>query len=248
VVQVNSGMLETQGVTIYFETHGDVSRTPLFVLHGGPGLEHSYFLASPVWHDLATRRQVVLYDQRGTGKSSPLEADDSCTLADQLADLEALREHLEYECIDLLGHSWGGYLAMAYTVRRADRVRRLVLLDSCPPRLQDAMFRFAEFFPETWERYQALDTAAQLGDQEARQELLSLHMYMMCRSPEDREAWLAAIGPPLFWDDVYQKLWSDAENHDLTAALTRVELPVLVTTGRFDVVVQPAAAEFLSGA
>jgi proline iminopeptidase len=58
-----------------------------------------------------------MWDQRGTGGSGPLKPGQSCTLADQINDLDALRAHLGYEKIDLLGHSWGGQLAVAYAAR-----------------------------------------------------------------------------------------------------------------------------------
>ena len=61
-------------------------------------------------HRHARGRKVVFYDQRGNGRSGELKDGQSCTLADQIADLEALRAHLALDKIDLLGHSWGGYL------------------------------------------------------------------------------------------------------------------------------------------
>lgn len=241
MVQVESGTLETQGATIYHQTRGDASGVPLFVLHGGPGFNHTYFLASPVWDGLATGRQVVFYDQRGTGQSSPLTPDGSCTLANQLADLEALREHLGYERIDVLGHSWGGYLGMAYAVRHSASLRRLVLVDSVAAR-PELPWRFAEYFPDTWERWETLDLATRLGDAAATDELLKLHMSRMCCLPENRKAWPAAIGSSSFQDDVFQKLWADAQQYDLTPALSQLVQPTLVATGRFDVCVPPAIA------
>ena len=83
--------VETPDSTIYYELSGASSGVPLFLLNGGPGGDHSYLKISPVWGELAESRPLVFYDQRGTGKSSAVKEGDSCTLANQLADLEALR-------------------------------------------------------------------------------------------------------------------------------------------------------------
>jgi pimeloyl-ACP methyl ester carboxylesterase len=62
----------------------------------------------------------------------------------------------------------------------------------------------------------------------------------MCCLPQNRETF--AAGPVSFWDDVFQKLWADAQQHDLTPALSQLSMPALVATGRFDVCVPPDIA------
>lgn len=159
--------VETPDSTIYYELSGAASGIPLILINGGLGSEHSYLKISTVWGELAASRPIVFYDQRGTGKSSPVKESDPCTLANQLSDLEALRAHLAFDQIDLLGHSWGGFLGMAYTAQQPSRVRRLILVDSSAPRHQDTVYLFKDIFPETEERRRALDFAAELGDEEA---------------------------------------------------------------------------------
>ncbi len=86
--------LHTSGATIWYEVRGSGSGRPLVMVNGGPGFDHTYALCSGAWDELARRRRVVFYDQRGTGRSGALAKDQSCTLADQIADLEALRAAL----------------------------------------------------------------------------------------------------------------------------------------------------------
>ena len=93
---------------------GAGSGTPLVVVNGGSGFDHTYLRIATVWDTLGKNRRVIFYDQRGDGRSSPLKPGQSCNLADQIADLEALRAHLGFEKRNILGHSWGGYLSMAY--------------------------------------------------------------------------------------------------------------------------------------
>jgi len=116
--------LPVEGATLVFEVRGEGD--PLLVLNGGPGWSSAHM--RPVADRLASGR-VVLFDQRGTGRSRvalPLDS-TRVTLDLMLDDIERLRERLGVESLDLLGHSFGGMLAMAYTARHPERVRSLVL-------------------------------------------------------------------------------------------------------------------------
>lgn len=104
----------TNGLSIYYEVIGNAPGTPLIVANGGPGFDHTYMHLSDAWERFGKTRKVVSYDQRGNGRSSKLTAGQSCTLRDQIEDLDALRAHVGADRIDLLGHSWGGYRVMAY--------------------------------------------------------------------------------------------------------------------------------------
>jgi proline iminopeptidase len=103
---------------------------PVLVCHpGGPGLSSAYFGDLP---ELAAQRTLVLVDPRGTG-GSERPADPSDYDLEQYADdVEALREHLGLERLDLLGHSHGGFVAMAWAGAHPERVARLVLASTTP--------------------------------------------------------------------------------------------------------------------
>ena len=148
VVDEKGQAFEHGGVKIWYTVMGKPERTPLIVANGGPGFDHEYLLCSDVWNYFAQYRQVVFYDQRGDGRSTPLPDSATCTLADQIADLEALRDHLGFARIELLGHSWGGYLAMAYAARHPDRIAHLIICDSAAPRIQDTLFLLRNIYPE----------------------------------------------------------------------------------------------------
>jgi proline iminopeptidase len=234
--------LQTSDVTLYYELRGNTTGVPLFVLNGGPGRSHSSLLISPVWDELAQDRPLVLYDQRGTGRSTALKPGDSCTLADQLLDLEALRSHLEVEQVDVVGHSWGGYLGMAYTARYGQRVRRLILVASAAPRIQDTVTLFKEVFLEATERREQLRFAMRLGDQAALQAAERLYFSMLCYSPEKRDSYLALADPTDLRLDVAQMLTADLQRFDLTPELPKFRQLTLVITGRFDMNVAPSVA------
>jgi proline iminopeptidase len=234
------------GVSLYYEVLGNASGTPLVVVNGGPGFDHSYLHVSNAWNELAKHRPVVLYDQRGTGRSTLLTAgkgsEGTAGLAEQIADLEALRQHLGAGTIDLLGHSWGGYLVMAYAARHPDRIRHLLIVDSAAPKWGDTLFMFKEFYPEGVARQNALAFADELGDEAAKAEGLREYFSMLFYSPENRDAFLAAVGEPHYSEKVNKALNADLARFDLGPELPKYRFPTLVVTGRFDANVAPATA------
>jgi proline iminopeptidase len=99
---------------------------PLVILHGGPGLDHGY-MYSP-FLTLADSYKLIFYDQRYSGNSVPGEVDVSKLTIEQFTDdLEHLRREFGFETLNLVGHSWGGLLAMHYSVRYPDLVSSLIL-------------------------------------------------------------------------------------------------------------------------
>lgn len=229
------------GATIYFEALGPSAGTPLVVVNGGPGFDHSYLHVSNVWSELAKKRPVVLYDQRGTGSSGAGEKPG--TLANQIEDLDALRQHLGAEKIDLLGHSWGGYLVMAYTARHPDRVRRLVIVDSAAPRWSDTVTLFEDVFPDRVEHEDSLGFAAALGDAAASTDRMRDYFSMLFYAPEHRDAFLAAVPSYRYSADVNRALNGDLARFDLGPELVKFRLPTLVINGRFDANVAPSTAD-----
>jgi len=234
---------QADGVTIWYEERGGGSAPPLVVVNGGPGFDHVYeHLGDAVWDRLAKARKVVFYDQRGNGRSSALKPGQSCTLADQLADLEALRARLGVEKIDILGHSWGGYLVMAYGARHAAHVRRMVIVDAAAPKWGDTKFLFRDIFPETTARQDAFDFADTLGDKGASDESLKLYLTMLFYSPELRDAAQPVFARSVFTKAVNEAVTADLSRFDLNPELLKFAFPTLVVTGRYDINVAPSVA------
>ena len=99
---------------------------PLVLMHGGPGLDH---VSLTPFRELADRHTVVLYDHRCNGRSTGAPV-TSMTWENLTADADALREKLGLEQWAVLGHSFGGHVALEYVLRLPERVSRLVLLDT----------------------------------------------------------------------------------------------------------------------
>jgi proline iminopeptidase len=230
-----------RSATLYYEELGTVAGVPLMIVNGGPGVDHTYMHCSDAWNLLAEHRHVVFYDQRGVGRSTPLQKGQSCTLADQIADLEALRSHLGFERMDLLGHSWGGYLVMAYAARFPSRVGHLVICDSAAPKLKDTVFLFKDVFPETVARQDGLSFAETLGDSAATQESFLQYLSMLFYSTEHRDQYMAQAKPRLN-KAVNEAVVADLDKYDLGPELKKFRFPTLVINGRFDANVAPSVA------
>jgi proline iminopeptidase len=125
----SEGYATVNGVTHFFRLIGNGD--PFVVLHGGPGMWHDELF--PYFDDLARDHRVIFYDQRGNGRSLMDEITSENFTVDLLvSDLDELRTTWGYDRINIVGHSWGGLLAMYYASRHPERVERLVLVDPAP--------------------------------------------------------------------------------------------------------------------
>lgn len=127
------GTLDVSGVELIYWLEGsNADARPLLVLHGGPGLGSRY-LRAPLTATLGDHRVLVFYDQRGSGYSEGADAPDELTIDRFVADVDAVRAAAGVASIDILGHSFGGLLALHYALAHPDRVGHLVLVDPDPP-------------------------------------------------------------------------------------------------------------------
>src|SRR5687767_11738126 len=142
--------------SIYFEESGNPAGKPAIFLHGGPGggtspRQRRFF-------DPA-RYRIVLFDQRGCGKSRPHASLVDNTTWHLVSDIEKLREHLGIERWQVFGGSWGSTLALAYAQKHPDRVAELVLRGIFLLRRSELEWFYqssegaASLFPDLWEEY-----------------------------------------------------------------------------------------------
>ena len=238
---------QTPGATLYVEVLGTATGVPLVVVNGGPGFDHTYEHAAvpgttSAWETLAKKRRVVFYDQRGNGRSSAVKPGQPCGLAEQIDDLEAVRAHLGADRIDLLGHSWGGFLVMAYAARHPEHIRHLITVDSAAPKWADTVFLFKDIFPEGQERADGFAFADALGDKAASDAGIREYLTWLFYSPEKRDAFIAQVQPGVFTKPVNEAVEHDVQRFDLGPELRKFKFPALVITGRYDINVAPSVA------
>ncbi|MBS1215628.1 MAG: proline iminopeptidase [Proteobacteria bacterium] len=160
-----SGMLGLDGVhAAYWETSGSPEGIPVVFLHGGPGAgsssRHRRFF------DPAAYR-IIVYDQRGAGRSTPLGELRDNTTPHLVADLERLREHLGVARWLVFGGSWGSTLALAYAEAHPARVLGLMLrgIFLCRPSEIDwFLYGLRNVFPEAWDKFAGFLPAAERSD------------------------------------------------------------------------------------
>ena len=120
------GFLSFRGYNVWYETIGDLRRgVPLVWLHGGPGVPGNSY--APLMRQLAPARPSVRYDQLGCGRSDRPNEPSLWQVETFIDELTALRDALGLDQIHLLGHSWGGMLAIEYLLTRPTGVRSLIL-------------------------------------------------------------------------------------------------------------------------
>lgn len=139
--------------TLYWEQSGNPDGVPVVVLHGGPGAgataAHRRFFDPDFY-------RIIIFDQRGAGRSHPLGSLTDNTLADLIGDMEKLRVHLKVPRWHLFGGSWGSTLALAYALEHPDRcigliLRSIFLMEQYE--IDWFMSGMATIFPEQWEDF-----------------------------------------------------------------------------------------------
>jgi proline iminopeptidase len=179
------GMLDVgDGQRLYWEICGNPAGKPALVLHGGPGSgctpRHRRFFDPDSY-------MVVLFDQRGAGRSTPrvsATTDLSANTTDHLVeDVERLREHLGVNRWLVLGNSWGVTLGLAYAERHPTRVSEMVLAALTMTRPSDIHWLYHEvgrFFPEAWQRFRdGAPEANRDGD------LVAAYYHLLHEQPDD---------------------------------------------------------------
>lgn len=156
-IKIEEGFKKVNGVNHFYKIIG--KGEPFILLHGGPGMYHDELF--PFFIDFAKVNKLIFYDQRGNGKST-LEKIDSTSFTVELMveDLEELRKEFEIDKLNIIGHSWGGLLAMYYATKYPDHVKRLILIDAAPVNT-DLLIKcykkqISMFKPEEWEYLQKL--------------------------------------------------------------------------------------------
>ena len=109
------------GTKLFISVAG--SGEPIIALHGGPGLNHSYF--KPHLSGLEKNFRVIYYDQRACGQSA-IPSPDSISIQFLVNDLEEIRKEFKIEKLNLLAHSWGALLGAHYALKYPDHVRRII--------------------------------------------------------------------------------------------------------------------------
>lgn len=243
---VKEGTVEFRGMKTWYKIVGensDPAKMPLVCLHGGPGGTHDYL--KPIGNIARTGRQVIFYDQIGNGNSSQPHKPELYTVPFFVDELDNLRAQLGIEQFHLLGQSWGGMLAMEYTLAHPDKVKGLILADSLASTAQwiaEANRLKTELSPAAQEailKHEAAGTTDSPEYQAAMGEFYKNFVLRLDPWPDYVMASLNQLGQN---PEVYFTMWGSSEfnatgtlkNWDIRARLAEITAPTLVLSGKYD--------------
>lgn len=222
------------GHQVYWELCGNPNGRPVVFLHGGPGAG-----CSPAHRRLfdPQRYKILLFDQRGCGRSTPSACIEHNTTWDLVADIERLRtEILNADRMVTFGGSWGSTLALAYAQTHPERVHALIVRGIFLLRRAELLWFYQEgaswLFPDLWEKYQAPIPEAERDDMMAA--------YRRRLTGEDPQARLEAAHAWTQWESNTITLLPDpahqqAHTSDEAAlAFARIENHYFVNAGFMD--------------
>ncbi|MGI8469797.1 MAG: prolyl aminopeptidase [Pyrinomonadaceae bacterium] len=263
----DSGMLKVSDIhEIYYERVGNADGIPVVFLHGGPGggLISSYrqYFDPQAYH-------VILFDQRGSGRSTPHAELRENTTWDLIADIETLREKFGIEKWYVFGGSWGSTLSLAYAETHPDRVLGLILRGIFLTRRKELSWFYqygaSEIFPDFWERYRD-----EIPPEERNNFMMAYYNRL---TSDDENVRLSAARAWSVWEGSTSKLYPSAdlmqhwENPHEALSLARIEchyfmnnsffpsenylienidkirhIPTVIVQGRYDVVCPATSA------
>jgi len=253
-----------QGHKLYVEQSGNPNGVPVVVLHGGPGGGCSPAMRR--YFDPKTYR-VILFDQRGCGRSTPHASVEDNTTWHLVADIEKIRRLLEIDAWITFGGSWGATLALVYAQTHPDRVRHLVLRGVFLMTKGELDWFYGggagKFWPETWARF------VSLIPEDERSDLIEAYHRRLFSGDKSEEirygrAWSA-------WENAlasihsnglsgespgeYARAFARIENHyfvnngflefdgQILANMGRIShIPGVIVQGRYDMICPPVSA------
>jgi proline-specific peptidase len=249
-VRADEGRIPFRGFETWYRDVGPEDGVALLCLHGGPGSTHYYF--QPLERLAEDGRRVVVYDQLGCGNSDRPDDPDLWTVELFRSEVQAVRDALGLDRIHLLGTSWGSMLAIEYMLTKPSGVISLTL--NSPPTASETWTaearRLKDELPEELRR--ALD------------ELPSTHPDYVAAENEFWRRHIFLIDPPPDFvrrgraeknDQVYKTLWGESEwnangllrDWDVRERLSELDVPTLVTSGRYDECTPKLAADAANG-
>jgi proline iminopeptidase len=257
----DEGMLPVSALhTIYYEQSGNPKGTPVVFLHGGPGggtvPDYRRFFDPKAY-------RIVLFDQRGSGKSTPHASLEENTTWHLVEDIEKIREHLDIESWVVFGGSWGSTLALAYAQKHPERARALALRGIFLCRPSEIRWFYQEgasnIYADVWEQYVNVIPPEERGDM--------LGAYYRRLTSDDEATRVEAARAWSIWEGSTSKLYPDPDLIDhfgdphFAIAFARIEchyfthnsffetdnylienvekirdIPTVIVQGRYDVV------------
>lgn len=234
------GTIAVPGGTVWFKRVGAGAGLPLLVVHGGPGLPHTYLRSL---ERLADEREVIYWDQLGCGKSERPSNRELWTMQRSVAEMDAVVAGLGLNRFHIFGNSWGGMLAQQYALDVPSRAVSLTISNSIAsiPQFSEMVARLkSELDPATQSAIERHEAAGTTYTAEYQDAIRTWNETYLCRvrpwPPELLEAF-AKMGT-----DIFETMFGPSDFHivgtikewDVFDRLAEITLPTLILAGRFD--------------
>ena len=249
------GYVEVEGGRVWYRRLGGGDALPVLLLHGGPGAAHDYML--PLAERLSEHRPAIVYDQLGCGRSDKPEDTSLWTVDRSVTEVDQVRAALGLDRCHLLGQSWGGWLAIDYMARGPAGIAGLVLASTSASIAQfvAGARRLIDELPEPHRT--ALTELGARGEYDhpdyraGEQEFYRRHL---CRLDPWPEA-LVRSSTQMEGNQVYATMNGPTEfdvigtlrTWDRIADLGRIDVPTLVTCGRYDEITPSCSETIVAG-
>lgn len=247
---IQEGFVMSQGDSIYYKTVG--VGDPLVIIHGGPVLDHSYLFNHLM--PLAQNHQLIFYDQRACGKSQIEIPAERMTFDAFVKDIDQIRVHLGLNKISVLGHSWGGLVAMHYAMRNESRIDKLILSNSMAPTAlwwdAENSAIAAQYTAEDRAKLDKLVSSGLLRSKEAGKYIeqmmkISFKSQFYDMTKMDQLA-LNIPNNHALRSAVFMQLSKEMADYDLRKGLSNYHQPVLLIAGEIEPSTELYLAEFTS--
>ena len=239
-----AGFVPVKGGRIWYRLNGTghfvKGKTPLIVVHGGPGFSHHYLL--PLI-DLADERPVILYDQLDSGHSDRPNDPANWTIERFVLEIDNIREALGLDRVLVFGNSWGGTVAAEYAISQPAGLAAVVLsspLISTKRWIADnTAYRnnLPDNVKKTLDKHEAEGTIESQEYMDAVMVFYNRHLNRMNPWPEELNRSFEVFNPNLYvtmWGNTEFNATGTLKDYDATDRLSRIQVPVLFTCGEYD--------------
>jgi proline iminopeptidase len=237
---MEEGYIKVTGGKVYYKKVGDGSKTPIILLHGGPGGTHVPMKALEA---LGDERPVIFYDQLGSGKSDKPTDKSLWKLERFVEEVGQIREALGLKSLHILGHSWGTMLAASYLLTQPKGIRSVIFSGPClsAPQWMRDQIAHRKALPQDVQDILAKHEAAGTTDSEEYEAAVKEFNKRFVNRMEKKPEWLDTEDAQSN-KEVYLTMWGPSEfyatgnlkDFDVTPRLSEIKLPALFVCGRYD--------------
>lgn len=239
------GYIEFDGFKTWYKTVGKTNseKYPLLCLHGGPNFTHDYL--EPLSEIANTDRQVIFYDQLGSGNSELLDKPIEWKISLFIEELKEIRRELNLNEIHLFGQSWGGMLALEYILGKPAGIKSLILADSLSsaPLWGKETNKLLDELPEKYQEViKKQENGIDVDEAKYEEAIMAYYKRFVCRLEPWPKPLMRSLEKFSKNHEAYNVMWGSSEfdvngtlkNWDVTNRLGEIDVPTLIISGRYD--------------